>query len=122
MKEKGSKFILYISALEFYLFGCTDLLNNKSEVKIKDLNGPLNAKHLEITSISDLTDALRTIFNLRSAAATKMNQAKEGHDGSSRSHAALILTLYQLNKGSYQKTRFHLIDLAGAERPSKTDS
>jgi hypothetical protein len=40
--------------------------------------------------------------------------------GSSRSHAALILTLHQEIDGMYQKTKFHLVDLAGAERPDKT--
>lgn len=50
-----------------------------------------------------------------------MNTAKAGHEGSSRSHASMILTLYQLNDGKYLRTEFHLIDLAGAERPGKND-
>jgi hypothetical protein len=51
-----------------------------------------------------------------------MNEANgDGHDGSSRSHCALILTLMQLDKrsGEYVKTTFTLVDLAGAERPDK---
>ena len=41
--------------------------------------------------------------------------------GSSRSHAALILTLRQVDvaSGKYSRTVFHCVDLAGAERPMK---
>lgn len=49
-----------------------------------------------------------------------MNKADAGHSGSSRSHASLILTLWQLNDEKYQKSQFTLVDLAGAERPDKT--
>ena len=56
----------------------------------------------------------------RTSASTKMNLGSKDHAGSSRSHAALILKLYQVDKeGKFQKTEFHLIDLAGAERPDK---
>ena len=51
-----------------------------------------------------------------------MNVASDDHGGSSRSHAALILTLHQNDGGKYQKTEFHLVDLAGAERPLKTSA
>jgi hypothetical protein len=42
--------------------------------------------------------------------------------GSSRSHAALILTLRQLDVGSNEvcTTTFNCVDMAGAERPDKT--
>ena len=49
-----------------------------------------------------------------------MNLGSKDHAGSSRSHAALILKLFQVTKDEkYQKTEFHLIDMAGAERPDK---
>ena len=65
--------------------------------------------------MSDLFKVIETIDKERTTVATKMNM------GSSRSHAALILTLHQIIDGYYQQTKFHLVDLAGAERPDKTD-
>lgn len=51
-----------------------------------------------------------------------MNQATNSHGGSSRSHAALILYLYQLDPDANKccRTSFTMVDLAGAERPTKT--
>ena len=50
-----------------------------------------------------------------------MNVKGDSHGGSSRSHCALILTLYQVQNDTqkFSKTHFHLVDLAGAERPEK---
>jgi len=49
-----------------------------------------------------------------------MNVGSKAHSGSSRSHAALILRLWQCDKeDKFQMTEFHMIDLAGAERPDK---
>ena len=50
-----------------------------------------------------------------------MNVKSKDHDGSSRSHCAIILTLAQLDVESnmFTKTEFHLVDFAGAERPVK---
>ena len=48
-----------------------------------------------------------------------MNTKTEGHEGSSRSHATLILKLSQLIDGNFKQTEFHIVDLAGAERPGK---
>lgn len=43
------------------------------------------------------------------------------NDASSRSHCALILSLYKLDASNmYMKTTFSLIDLAGSERNDKT--
>jgi hypothetical protein len=66
--------------------------------------GALGAKYVQITSMDDLTATLKVIFDNRTAAATKMNKSNSGHSGSSRSHAALILSLFQLNDGKYVKT------------------
>jgi len=61
---------------------------------MKGTFGALNAKYVPITSMDDLTVTLKLIFDNRTAAATKMNKGNAGHSGSSRSHAALILSLY----------------------------
>jgi hypothetical protein len=94
MKAKGAFFKLTLSATEFYLGQCFDLLNKKAPVGIdsKEL-GPRMSTQVQITEISELKGILETIFKERTARATKMNLANTGHTGSSRSHAALILTL-----------------------------
>lgn len=94
MASKGAKFKLCISALEFYCGMCCDLLDKKTVIKVDRENGPRMSTNVELKSIEDLKDVLKTIFELRTATGTKMNIAKTGHSGSSRSHAALILTLY----------------------------
>ena len=75
----------------------------------------MNPATQRIESIDDLFTVVAQIEKNRTTVATKMNL------GSSRSHAALILTLHQEIDGMYQKTKFHLVDLAGAERPGKAD-
>ena len=57
----------------------------------------------------------------RTSRGTNFNATSAEHSGSSRSHAALILTLHQLEASSrdYVQTTFTLVDLAGAERPDK---
>lgn len=121
MSSRGNKFKLYISAFETYLMECFDLLNKNAPVAIDAATGPRSTMQVEITKMEDLQGVLEMIFKNRTSTGTKMNQGNKGHDGSSRSHAALILTLVQVDKDEkFQKTQFHLIDLAGAERPDKT--
>ena len=116
---EGKKFYLQIQAMEFYIGQCLDLLDTaKSNIRV-DHNGVCASTSVRIEKIEDLAAVLQMIFKQRVARATKMNQADKSHTGSSRSHAALILTLYQLVGKEYQKTEFHLVDLAGAERPDK---
>ena len=70
---------------------------------------------------------IQQIIQNRTTRSTNFNQASSGpgeqHTGSSRSHAMLILSLMQLDEATdeYVKTTFTLADLAGAERPSKTE-
>ena len=84
----------------------------------------------------------------RKSRGTKMNNAAGSHAGSSRSHCALILTMYKKTSGggesewtwgragelkrsvsnplsliaALRSSTFTLMDLAGAERPSKTNA
>jgi len=120
MQEKGHKFKLYIAGLEFYLMGCFDLLDKNVRVAIDKFSGMRQSTMVEITSINDLQEVLKTVLKNRTSASTKMNLGNKAHDGSSRSHASLILKLFQkTTDDKYQATEFHLIDLAGAERPDK---
>ena len=116
---EGKKFYLQIQAMEFYICQCFDLLDPAKKGIRVDHNGVCASTSVRIEKIEDLSAVLQMIFKQRVARATKMNQADKSHTGSSRSHAALILTLYQLIDKEYQKTEFHLVDLAGAERPDK---
>ena len=72
--------------------------------------------------MADLLPFLEQVQMNRTTRSTAMNRADGEHGGSSRSHAALILTLTQLDEceENVATTTFTLMDLAGAERPSKT--
>ena len=71
--------------------------------------------------MTDLLTYIELINKKRVSSGTNMNKAKAGHGGSSRSHCAIILTLmkHNIETGDYNRTQFHLVDLAGAERPDK---
>ena len=104
MKSAGSKFKLYIGGLEFYLMGCFDLLNKNVPVAVDQRTGPRQSTQVEIKEIDDLRGVMETIYKNRTSAGTKMNVKIRSHDGSSRSHAAMILTLWQERDGNFQKS------------------
>ena len=54
MNEKGLKFKLFISSLEFYLYQAYDLLNKNAPVTIARETGPRNATQILIEKIEDL--------------------------------------------------------------------
>ena len=61
-----------------------------------------------------LAEFLQRVYGNRNVAATAMN------DGSSRSHCAITLTLMTLDQADkFKQTEFSIVDLAGAERPTK---
>jgi hypothetical protein len=94
MQSKGHKFKLYIAGLEFYLMSCYDLLDKNVPVTVDEATGPRLSTQVEIKSIDDLQEVLKTVLKNRTAASTKMNVGSKEHSGSSRSHASLILRLY----------------------------
>lgn len=95
MNNEGNKFILTISALEFYMFAGYDLLNNHANITIDPKFGELNPAAKTINSVEDLFAVIDEIDKNRTTVATKMNM------GSSRSHCAMILTLHQLVGDKY---------------------
>ena len=119
---------LHVSAIQFYMMGCSDLLNGNAPVIIDKLSGEFEAlgtRTLPVESLEDLLPVYDLVFQNRNTAATYMNSSKGGgeqgpHSGSSRSHASIILTLRQVDmeKKLVQHTTFKVMDLAGAERPS----
>jgi len=121
-QSSQSHFVLQGSAVEFYMAAIYDLLADSAPIGI-DKNGNLQGESYEyINSVAEIAPFIGKVVANRTVAHTKMNMSKSGHGGSSRSHSAIILTLHQLNKasGEFVTTSFTLMDLAGAERVSKT--
>jgi hypothetical protein len=114
--ENGCRYVLTVSAIEFYLSQALDLLDGKKPVVIDRNCDPVSAKQQEIEKVSDLEPFLETVNANKTTAATKMNA------GSSRAHTALILHIHQYGTKNeeYAHNAFTLVDLAGAERTSKT--
>ena len=77
---------------------------------------PIGATTMEMKSMDDLLRYLNLVQSNRTTRGTRVNAS------SSRSHAALILTLRQIDPDAktYVQTSFTLVDLGGAERPTKT--
>eukprot|EP00438_Fugacium_kawagutii_P015331 Skav233072 [mRNA] locus=scaffold1468:219503:220621:- [translate_table: standard] len=117
------QYTLLASAVEFYLGAVFDLLGDHLPCDLDPLEKqPVGQIKIHLQNLADLMSFLRQVQQNRTTRSTRMNEAKGGHTGSSRSHCALILTLLQcdLVQGRVCETNFALVDLAGAERPDKT--
>ena len=127
MRQAGQKCVLLGSAIEFYLGECYDLLKSdrrsgNAPVHIDfESHMPEGESCVQLETTADLMGFLASVIANRTSRSTNFNQSSKEHSGSSRSHAALMLTLMQLDEASreYLKTSFTLVDLAGAERPDK---
>lgn len=125
----GLRFVLTASAIEFYLSQAFDLLNRGNPVEVDfETHMSYGETCIELTEPGDVVPFIQRIIANRTTRSTNFNQAAYGdsgeqHSGSSRSHAMLTLNLMQLDTatGEFVKTTFTLADLAGAERPSKTE-
>ena len=103
---------------------CLDLLDEGATCLIGADHRPLGLTALELDSEQACLDLMARVRKTRHARATRMNEASDGHAGSSRSHCAIILTLRQLERSSARvlTTRLDVIDMAGAERPRSVQS
>lgn len=121
MNSKERVCTLEAQAVEFYMFQCFDLLNKKAVIALDRDNEPVGAVSKDIRSMEDCMAFLECVRRGRTSQGTRMNEANDGHGGSSRSHCALILTLRQVDRISreYVRTKLKIVDLAGAERPVK---
>lgn len=110
------KWVLTASAVEFYIGQSFDLLGDKVTVELDLAGEPIGLREERIEKVSDLVPFLDRVNSSRTMASTRMNE------GSSRSHCALILTLYATDhkKNELNRTTFTVVDLAGSERASKT--
>jgi hypothetical protein len=116
----GVEWSVHASAIEFYMMGAHDLLmDDFTPVTIGTDHRPAGLETARLRTMEDVLPFLRRVQRNRTRCTTQMSD--DGGDGSSRSHAALILTLRQLDitAGTYTKTRMNFVDLAGAERPGK---
>jgi len=113
-----SNWDLQASMLEIYQEKVFDLLGKKRDkLSIRDGNGRVEVVKLSshpITSPEDAVSLLDAAAVMRSKADTSLNS------GSSRSHALYTLTLNQLVNGVEHSSIFQVVDLAGAERGSRT--
>ncbi|EOD38045.1 hypothetical protein EMIHUDRAFT_97942 [Emiliania huxleyi CCMP1516] len=126
LRARGVKCRLSGSAIEFYLGECFDLLSSSragnSPVQIEaQSHMPAGESCVPLERPADLAPFFEKVIANRTARSTNFNHASAEHSGSSRSHAALTLTLATLDEASrdYCQTTFTLVDLAGAERPDK---
>lgn len=109
---------LQASMLEIYQEKVYDLLGKKRDkLAIRDGNGRVEVVKLSSHPIGSADEAIRlmdTAASKRSKATTFLNS------GSSRSHAVYTLTLNRVAGGRETSCVFEVVDLAGAERGSRT--
>ena len=127
MRAAGQRCVLTGSAIEFYLGECFDLLSSSERhgntpVQIDfETHAPSGESCVALEQPADLMDFQRARHRQPHRARHQLQQRVVRALGSSRSHAALILTLMSLDEATreYCKTTFTLVDPAGAERPEK---
>ena len=85
-----------------------------------DSGFPIGVEHVFLNSDDDLVEFMSNVLTARTTKCTRMNSAYGGHGGSSRSHAAIMLTLVRRDNDTDEvcKSVLNIVDLAGAERPS----
>jgi len=99
---------------------CVDLLECGSPCAIGADHKPVGLVQMPIECEGACVAFMQTVRERRHTRATYMNgAAPDGHEGSSRSHCAVVLTLRQLERasGAVVTTELHIMDMAGAERP-----
>jgi len=109
---------LQASMLEIYQEKLYDLLGTKRDkLAIRDGNGRVEIVKLSSHPIASAEDAVK----LMDAAAARRSKANTFlNSGSSRSHAIYTITLNKVVGGREQSAIFQVVDLAGAERGSRT--
>ncbi|CAB9501015.1 Kinesin-like protein KIN [Seminavis robusta] len=123
-KLPQSTTVIAISAMEFYLAMIVDLLQDDTDqntVRLDAHNKPAGYRRVVLTTPTDIWEIIEKILARRSSRGTHMNHTQDDHAGSSRSHCAILFTILQYDDDAsrFRQTQFHLVDLAGAERPSK---
>lgn len=119
MEKSGRTYQITASAVEFYMCECLDLLEPDPEVKLQvdaSTHSVCGAKRVTLSKMADLLPFLEQVQMNRTTRSTAMNRADGEHGGSSRSHAALILTLTQLDDSgdNVATTTFTLMDLVSS--------
>ena len=125
MEQSGRTYQITASPVEFYMCECLDLLEPDPEGEAKlqvdaSTHSVCGAKRVMLSEMADLLPFLEQVQMNRTTRSTAMNRADGEHGGSSRSHAALILTLTQLDESgdNVATTTFTLMDLVSPPRPA----
>ena len=104
-RSSGLRCRLTGSAIEFYLGECFDLLSSSREGNAPVIidyasHWPSGETSVELEQPADVMAFLGQVIANRTSRSTNFNHASSEHSGSSRSHAALILTLTTLDEKS----------------------
>ena len=118
--KESNEFLFKMSYMEIYNETMIDLLNpDNKNIKINDIKGIIDIQNLRKIKISSPEEAIENIKignHFRHIGSTSMIKT------SSRSHA--IISIYiennSIKENKLKKSKFHIIDLAGSERQSKT--
>ena len=105
--------VLKMTFMEIYNEKIFDLFTEKSQnLKLQEKNGRIEVglKEIEIRSISEAINLLKSAAKKRTTKLTDMNES------SSRSHAVLTIIMQGV-----QESRLSFIDLAGSERMKRTN-
>ena len=114
-KEPNSTYFVKVSFVEVYNEEIKDLFcpsGFRKPLNIREENNSIRVVNLSETIVTDL---LEKGSGMRMTGGTAMNEQ------SSRSHAIFTITLEQIKgENDLVKSKFHLVELAGSERQSKT--
>jgi hypothetical protein len=125
-RGREADFVLHASAIEFYIATAHDLLDDERPlIGFNEMHEPIGHSLRLLRSPEDLIPFMALVQRNRTTRSTRMNAAEAGdkgqHSGSSRSHAAVVLTLRQKAPGGkFLRSVLHCVDMAGAERASST--
>ena len=117
-EERELKYDIKMAYVQIYLDGITDLLNPKNDIDIRE--DPKDGVYVAGVTWSPVTTTKEALTVLdkgngnRATAATKMNA------DSSRSHAALMLSITCTGGPRTLMGKLFLVDLAGSERIKKS--
>ena len=116
--ERELKYEMHLAYVQIYLDGITDLLMPKNDIELRE--DPKEGVYIAgvtwapVTTSKDAMNALDKGNGNRATAATKMNA------DSSRSHAALMISIKVTGGNRTLNGKLYLVDLAGSERVKKS--
>ncbi|KAG0439217.1 Chromosome-associated kinesin KIF4 [Dictyocoela muelleri] len=108
---------LSMSFIEIYNEDVKDLLGNKANVFLREVNGEVQmagVREIKIDSLVDTFEILSSACGERTTKSTRMNST------SSRSHAILTINMKKRIGKDFMISHVRFVDLAGSERVKRT--